>query len=313
MTFNNKIIAVGDIHGDFQIFIKVLQMCNLVKVLSNKKLEWIGGDTYLIQLGDTLDGKRPETAIDPAFLEESGEIEIIRLILDLDAQAKNFKGRVISLIGNHELYPYYLENNKQFIRDYVKKKDIEQFRKVYNTDRIKFLKPGGLGGSLLGRTRPLVLQLGEFIFVHGSITDKLIAHNLNPETGKVDISKINKSTSLWLQGKAKVPKFLEEMDEENPVFSRLYSKSKTFDKIECSKFYKQLEFFEGVNYVVMGHSRFKEINSACNNTLIRTDIALSRAFGGTIGSKTLQALEIKQYPNKDPEINIISKSGKIPL
>ena len=118
MTFNNnKIIAIGDIHGDFQIFIKVLQMCKLI----NKNLEWIGGDTYLIQLGDTLDGKRPETAIDSSFLEESGEIEIIRLILDLDAQAKNVKGRVISLIGNHELYPYYLENDKQFIRDYVKK------------------------------------------------------------------------------------------------------------------------------------------------------------------------------------------------
>tara|TARA_Y100000741_G_C18258319_1_gene559727 strand:- start:1005 stop:1934 length:930 start_codon:yes stop_codon:yes gene_type:complete len=309
MTFNNKIIAIGDIHGDFQVFIKLLQMCKLI----NKNLEWIGDDTYLIQLGDTLDGKRPETAIDPSFLEESGEIEIIRLILDLDAQAKKFKGRVISLIGNHELYPYYLENDKQFIRDYVKKRDIEQFKKIFKTDRIKFLKPGGMGGSLLGRTRPLVLQLGEFIFIHGSITDKLINYNLNPQTGKVDISKINKSTSLWLQGKSKIPKFLEEMDEENPVFSRLYSKSKIFNKTECSKFSDQLKFFEGANYVVMGHSRFKEINAACNNSLIRTDIALSRAFGGTIDNKTLQALEIKQYPNKEPEINIITKSGKIKL
>ncbi len=309
MTFNNKIIAIGDIHGDFQIFIKVLQMCKLI----NKNLEWIGGDTYLVQLGDTLDGKRPETTIDSSFLEESGEIEIIRLILDLDAQAKKFKGRVISLIGNHELYPYYLENDKQFIRDYVKKRDIEQFKRIFKTDRIKFLKPGGMGGSLLGRTRPLVLQLGEFIFVHGSITDKLIENNLNPETGKVDIAKINKSTRLWLQGKGKVPKFLEEMDEENPVFSRLYSKSKIFNKAECSKFTDQLKFFEGANYVVMGHSRFKEINAACNNSLIRTDIALSRAFGGTINNKTLQALEIKQHPNKDPEINIITKSDKIAL
>ena len=309
MTFNNKIIAIGDIHGDFQIFIKVLQMCKLI----NKNLEWIGGDTYLVQLGDTLDGKRPETTIDSSFLEESGEIEIIRLILDLDAQAKKFKGRVISLIGNHELYPYYLENDKQFIRDYVKKRDIEQFKRIFKTDRIKFLKPGGMGGSLLGRTRPLILQLGEFIFVHGSITDKLIENNLNPETGKVDIAKINKSTRLWLQGKGKVPKFLEEMDEENPVFSRLYSKSKIFNKAECSKFTDQLKFFEGANYVVMGHSRFKEINAACNNSLIRTDIALSRAFGGTINNKTLQALEIKQHPNKDPEINIITKSDKIAL
>ena len=62
----------------------------------DKNLDWIGKDTYLIQLGDTLDGKRPETAIDSAFLEESGEIEIIRLILNLDAQARTKNSRVIS-------------------------------------------------------------------------------------------------------------------------------------------------------------------------------------------------------------------------
>ena len=310
MSFkNNKIIAIGDLHGDYQIFIKVLQMCNLI----NKNLDWIGKDTYVVQLGDTLDGKRPETAIDSGFLQESGEIEIIKFILVLDAQAKRKGGRVISLIGNHELYPYYFKNDKQFIRDYVKKKDIKQFKKVYKTDRIKFLKPGGLGGCLLGRTRPLVLQLGEFIFVHGSLTDRLIEHNLDPETGKVDISKINETTSLWLQGKAKIPKFLEKMDGENPVFSRLYSKEKTFDKKECAKFNDQIKLFEGANYVVMGHSRFEEINSACNNTLIRTDISLSRAFGGTLFSKTLQALEIKQYPDKNPEIKVITKGGKIAL
>jgi len=308
MTFN-KIIAIGDIHGDFQIFIKVLQMCKLI----NKNLEWIGKDTYLIQLGDTLDGKRPETAIDSAFLEESGEIEIIRLILNLDAQARTKNGRVISLIGNHELYPYYLENDEQFIRDYVKKRDIEQFKKIYKTDRVKFLKPGGLGGSLLGRTRPLILQLGEFIFIHGSITDKLIEHNLNPQTGKVDISKINKSTSLWLQGKCKVPKFLEEMDEGNPVFSRLYSRSQKFTPQECNKFNKHLKYFDNAKYVVMGHSPFKKINATCSNKLIRTDIALSRAFGGTICNKNLQALEIIQCVNKEPEINIISETGKVKL
>ncbi len=305
MGFNNKIIAIGDLHGDYKVFVKVLEMCNLI----NEKLEWIGGDTYLIQLGDTLDGKRPDAKIDQSFIQESGEIEIIRFILHLDSQAKKSKGRVISLIGNHELYPYYLENDKQFIKDYVKKKDIEKFMEMYKIDRIKFLKPGGIGGSLLGRTRPLVLQLGEFIFVHGSLTDKLISENLNPDTGKVDISKINKSTSLWLQGKGKVPKYLEKMDEENPVFSRLYSNTKKFNETECSKFDEHLKFFEGANYVVMGHSPFKEINSTCNNTLIRTDIALSRAFGGNLSNKTLQALEITQHDGKKPDIKIITKNG----
>ena len=308
MTFN-KIIAVGDIHGDYQVFIKVLLMCKLIDI----NLNWIGDDTYLIQLGDTLDGKRPDTKIDSAFLNESGEVEIIRLILDLDSQAKRHGGRVISLIGNHELYSHYYADDRQFKRDFVKTKDVEQFKKVYNVDRTKFLKPGGIGGSLLGRTRPLILQLGEFIFIHGSITDKLIKNSLNPVTGKVDIAKINKETGLWLQGKAKVPVYLEEMDEQNPVFSRLYSKKLTFNEQECSNFDNQLKFFEGANYVVMGHSRFKTINSACNRALIRTDVSLSRAFGGNLNNKSLQALEIIQNKNTDPVINVITKTGKVVL
>lgn len=307
--FSNKIIAVGDLHGDFKVFVNVLIMCNLI----DSNLSWIGGDTYLVQLGDTLDGKRPDTKIDRDFLEESGEVEIIRLILDLDSQAKKYNGRVISLIGNHELYTYYLPSDKQFRRDFVKTKDIEQFKKIYNVDRDKFLRPGGIGGSLLGRTRPLILQLGEFIFIHGSITDKLIKSSLSPLTGKVDIAKINRETSLWLQGKGKIPRYLEEMDEENPVFSRYYSKKLTFNEQECTKFDNQLKFFDGVNYVVMGHSRFKNINSACNRSLIRTDVSLSRAFGGNLSNKTLQALEIIQDKKSPPLINVITKNGKMKL
>ena len=309
MSFDKKIIAVGDLHGDFRVFVNVLLMCRLI----NRELTWIGADTHLIQLGDTLDGKRPDTKIDSAFLQESGEIEIMRLILDLDCQAKKYNGRVISLLGNHELYPHYLPNDDQFIRDYVKTKDIEQFKRIYNIDRIRFLKPGGVGGSLLGRTRPLILKLGEFLFIHGSITDKLIQHNINPQTGKVDISKINRDTGLWMQGKGKIPEYLKEMDEENPVFSRLYSKSKIYDEKDCRKFDDQLKFFEGVNYMIMGHSRFKNINTVCNKSLIRIDVSLSRAFGGTVSNKDLQVLEIIQGKNKDPVINVITKDGKISL
>jgi hypothetical protein len=306
----NKIIAIGDLHGDFQVFKKVLSMCKLIDVSG----DWTGGDTHVIQVGDTLDGKRPgvKQKLDPNFLNESGEIEIMKYLLKLDCQAKTSNGRVISLLGNHELYPYYLQNDENFMKDYVKTKDIKQFKKIYNTSRIKFLSPGGLGGSLFGRTRPLMLQLGEFIFVHGSITDKLINSSLN-KSGKVDIDKINTETSLWLQGKGSVPVYLQEMGDDNPVFSRLYSKDKDFTPSECEKIKNQLSLFNNAKYVVMGHSRYKEINITCNKMLIRTDVSLSRAFGGNLSSKNYQALEISQFSDKDPELNIITPTGRVPI
>ena len=71
----------------------------------------------------------------------------------------------------------------------------------------------------------------------------LIKNNLK-KNGKVDIEKINRDTGLWLQGKGEIPIYLKEMDEENPAFSRYYSKEKTFDETKCKEFEKELEFFD---------------------------------------------------------------------
>lgn len=298
-----RIICIGDIHGDFEVFIRVLQVCKLIDF----KLNWIGNKTHVVQLGDTLDGKRSGISPDKKFLNSSGEVELIRYIYFLDTQAKRVGGRVVSIIGNHELYPFYMGKDKKFIRDYVKKSDIEKYKDSFGIERHSFLKPGGIGASFIGRTRPLLLQYGKFLFVHGSITDSLIKKNID-SNGFVDVRKINNDTARWLQGKGKVPSYLEYLDDENPVGSRAYSHSKTLGKDACKKINEQLAFFKDVNYVVMGHSSYKHINTACDGTLIRTDVALSRAFGGTISDKKLQALEIIN-PGSKPRVSIISENG----
>ncbi len=311
MYNNNRIIAVGDLHGDYKIFIKILEMTQLIDSNGN----WVGKDTYVVQVGDTLDGKRPDVTPDKEFLDESGEIELMRYIIQLDSQAKRFGGRVISLLGNHELYPYYLKDDPDFLNDYVKTKDIQALKEKFNgADRLKFFQPGKEGANLLSRTRPLLIQLGEFLFIHGSITNRLIKFGLD-SNGKVNISKINEQTSKWLNGKGKIPKYLEDTTSENPVFSRMYSSEQDFNKSECDKISKQLSYFNNVNYVVMGHSRYKNINATCQNKLIRTDVSLSRAFGGKLSEKVknIQVLQIEQYKNKDPSLKIITPTKIIDL
>ena len=60
----------------------------------------------------------------------------------------------------------------------------------------------------------------------------------------------------------------------------------------------------------MGHSTYSSINTTCKKMLIRTDVSLSRAFGGNLESKKLQALEIIQKSGQDPILNIITEDGK---
>ena len=162
---NNRIIAIGDIHGDYLIFIELLKLAKVI----DDNFNWIGNDTFVIQLGDTLDGKRPNIKIDNDFLNTTGEIEITELILKLDKKAKIYGGRVISILGNHELYPYYFNNDKSFNDKYVKKVDLKEYKKRFKMDRFKYYQPGNPGAILLGKTRPLIIQLGKFIFTHGSL------------------------------------------------------------------------------------------------------------------------------------------------
>ena len=207
---NNRIIAIGDIHGDYLIFIELLKLAKVI----DDNFNWIGNDTFVIQLGDTLDGKRPNIKIDNDFLNTTGEIEITELILKLDKKAKIYGGRVISILGNHELYPYYFNNDKSFNDKYVKKVDLKEYKKRFKMDRFKYYQPGNPGAILLGKTRPLIIQLGKFIFTHGSLNIGFVRGCLENKlnitgTNYVDINKVNKIVSDWLCGKSKkVPFFI---------------------------------------------------------------------------------------------------------
>ena len=48
---DDRIVAIGDIHGNFEGFVSILQRAGLV----DDDLRWIGGETTLIQTGDIFD------------------------------------------------------------------------------------------------------------------------------------------------------------------------------------------------------------------------------------------------------------------
>ncbi|ARF09877.1 hypothetical protein Indivirus_4_49, partial [Indivirus ILV1] len=50
-----RIIAIGDLHGDYNLTLEVLKLANVID--HNNK--WIGGNTYVVQIGDQLDNCRP--------------------------------------------------------------------------------------------------------------------------------------------------------------------------------------------------------------------------------------------------------------
>jgi hypothetical protein len=80
-----RVIAIGDLHGDYERYIDVMKSAGLI----DKKGKWSGGATHLVQTGDITD-RGPDSR------------KIIDHLVKLSRQAKKKGGYVHLLIGNHE-------------------------------------------------------------------------------------------------------------------------------------------------------------------------------------------------------------------
>src|SRR5688500_2591879 len=81
----DRIVAIGDLHGDYDAFLSLLRTTGLV----DEKNKWSGGKTHLVITGDILD-RGPDSR------------KIFDLLFDLEKRAKSAGGYVHSLTGNHE-------------------------------------------------------------------------------------------------------------------------------------------------------------------------------------------------------------------
>src|ERR1700692_1528767 len=81
-----RLVAVGDVHVDFDDFSLILKRTGLV----DDQNHWASGNATLVQTGDLLDrGQKGSEAMD--------------LLMSLEKEAATNGGRVVPLLGNHEV------------------------------------------------------------------------------------------------------------------------------------------------------------------------------------------------------------------
>lgn len=150
---SDRILIIGDIHGDIKRFKNILIDANII----NNNIEWIANppNTIVIQLGDQVDSinRYPN----PLEWEVINDTEMIYFTNFLNNIAISKGGKIISLIGNHELM------NIIGNFSYVSEKSMKS-----NTSRYDLYKPCGTLSTILGK-RPLVVKIGKYIFCHAGI------------------------------------------------------------------------------------------------------------------------------------------------
>ncbi len=188
-----RIVVIGDLHGDYDNFVKILRGTGLV----DSNLRWAAGQTHLVQTGDILD------RYDEAR-------KILDLLMRLDKEAEEAGGMVHVLLGNHEemnltgvvfsTYPDYVTLMQfiSFLPDgYRKDKEDELEKKIIklrsqgaglNPDKVinafwKSLRddPGARRRYVINlndeygdwlRELNIAIKINGIVIVHGGISEK---------------------------------------------------------------------------------------------------------------------------------------------
>jgi hypothetical protein len=119
-----RIVAVGDLHGNFPGLRRILQRAGLI----DRRDRWCAHDTHLVQLGDIL-GRGGEPG------------KIFRLLGRLEREAPAFGSRVHLLLGNHEAMS---------MSGMIMYNTLEEFRDLADQD---LLAPSGEGHPDVGTGR----------------------------------------------------------------------------------------------------------------------------------------------------------------
>lgn len=345
----NRIIVIGDIHGDFEVAIKCLVLAKCIEYIEPPvhktvdvmdaffhTLKWIGGDTYIVQLGDQIDRVRPQRwdkndlSRDAAYEDEGSTLEIFYLFHHLDKLARTHQGRVLSIIGNHEImnvdgdfryvsteefrcfkehlkqvyhhkskFPYYSRTLKKSARILKNNKNntnnLKSTLPIGYRERLYAFSPTGLCSNLMAKNYYTMLQIGNWLFCHGSPTLHI--------SKNYTIDLVNNVVALYLLGIDSVDDDLEKHfdeimkphveNESSILWDRTFGETidgpsreqyleKHLQKIlnEYNKKNYNLSDNMKATHIAIGHTpQFKNgINSICTQRVWRCDVGMSKAF-----------------------------------
>ena len=324
----HRIVAVGDLHGDFSAWRDILRSASLV----DNNGHWTGGDTILIQTGDAVD-RGPNSR------------EIIQDLMRLQKEAARAHGQLIAMIGNHEamnltgdlryisaadyagyadrrsasrrenvynsnktaIETAYREKDPQMSGDAIKRAWFEVFPLGRIEHQIAWSDHGDIGRWVV--KNPVVVLLDGTLFVHGGIS---------PAYLDLSVAQINARAAAALTARNTDPTAITN-DELGPLWYRGLAQplasgngethvARTPAQIQPAG-EDQLNALlsdYGAKRIVVGHTPvLSGIAFFQDGKLICIDTGISAAYGGTLsyldivdGTPVPHAVSRSQQPSK---------------
>lgn len=225
----HRIVAVGDLHGDFAAWRAIATAAGLV----DRQGRWVGGDTVLVQTGDVVD-RGPDS------------LKIVQDLMRLQREAPRQHGRVLALVGNHEAmnvtddlryvspsdFAAFADSGSEHVREQVYEANREAIEAAWRArdpamtseairqawltatplgliEHQRAWHPQGTIGRWIVRN-PAVVLLDGNLFVHGGI---------GPAYAKLPIAEINRQVAEALTARATGPEAIIN-DPAGPLWYR---------------------------------------------------------------------------------------------
>lgn len=298
-----RIVAVGDVHGDYAAWIAIARDAGLIDASNH----WSGGRTTLVQLGDVPD-RGPET------------LRIIRHLQQLEREAAAAGGKVITIVGNHEAmnvtgdlryvsvpeFTAFARPQSRARRDAFYAANRDAIVKSFRANDAKLTEPairqawiaktplgwvehreawsptGEIGKWVAGN--PAIAKIGTFLFVHGGIS---------AETAQRSIANVNRDIARAMT-KADMSDTSPLEDPLGPLWYRgLLGRDLDAEaarlSLPASKHLSPAQEVDAVlaayraRHIVIGHTpSLKGITILFGDKLARIDTGISRHYNGTL-------------------------------
>ncbi len=257
-----RIVAIGDIHADINAFRRALRTAGAI----DARDEWVGGTLTVVQLGDLIG-------------RSNDERPVLDFLFDLQRRAQKAGGTVHALVGNHEVFGGRLDNQAVGLNPFDAWESVPGLR--LNDPRLGHLPPHARarGAALMPggpyarqiAELPVVLKLGQTVFVHGGVV---------PRWARYGIYRFNREVRDWLRGETAEPDSAQGVDDGDRVmWTRQFSSGVT--SADCAELGESLKIL-GARRMVVAHTVHEEITARCDGRVWATDVGMSRYYGGHV-------------------------------
>ena len=288
MSFSSsRLFAVADLHGDLAQAEAALRLCGLLSPSGR----WDGGNATLVQTGDLLD-RGPQSR------------ELLALFRGLEAEAQAHGGRVLRLLGNHEVL-----NLEGDVR-YVSPDELETAGGQAVWSALFDPLHGKLGQELRQHRVAVVVGSGpcRTLFVHAGLHPDMLRPNaegssrstVGREAGLgMDSKDVASSDDLLADINQRMHEALGHAREAGSAFTGLTGDNGPVwyrgfavgnEALICSALRTTLEAV-GAWRMVVGHTivpGHTHALSRCGGLLHMIDVGMSRAYYGSLAAWTCE-------------------------